>query len=251
METYRAFLWALIPYKHRLPGQNLHGMSENLFSASSVKHSPPKVVFLWNHCLMTQDFTLSQNSTGPIQLCAIVALSLCQCFLGSLLLTFQSYSWNQAQHVSGGMNRLQTDFRRKQQLYPRWSYFYIHQNNTNTAPRQEAHTCRTLHGRWRGSRVRGRSWDALHSGNCVFISLLGGITACRFSMLHLGLWVRRPSRKRWEPEQKLRNATCGSWAISLNSWKEISSLIVQAPSCRSLSFPLSSPSSGLESSLGV
>ena len=69
-----------------------------------------------------------------------MAAPLCPCFLGGLLLTFQSYSWNWAQNVPGGMNRLQTDFRRKQQLYSRWSYFYIHQNNTNTAPRQEAHT---------------------------------------------------------------------------------------------------------------
>ena len=142
METYRAFLWALIPCKHRLPGQNLHCVSEDLFSASSVKHCPPRVVFLWNLCLTTQDFTSSQDSTGPIRLCAIVAVPLCPCVLGSLLLTFQTYSWNWAQNVPGGMNRLQTDFRRKQQLSSRWSYFYVHQNNTNTAPRQEAHTFR-------------------------------------------------------------------------------------------------------------
>ena len=147
METYRAFLWALIPCKHRLPGQNLHCVSEDLFSASSVKHCPPRVVFLWNLCLTTQDFTSSQDSTGPIRLCAIVAVPLCPCVLGSLLLTFQTYSWNWAQNVPGGINRLQTDFRRKQQLSSRWSYFYVHQNNTNTAPRQEAHTFRPQYAR--------------------------------------------------------------------------------------------------------
>ena len=67
METYRAFLWALIPCKHRLPGQNLHCVSEDLFSASSVKHCPPRVVFLWNLCLTTQDFNSSQDSAGPIR----------------------------------------------------------------------------------------------------------------------------------------------------------------------------------------
>ena len=142
METYRAFLWALIPCKHRLPGQNLHCVSEDLFSASSVKHCPPRVVFLWNLCLTTQDFNSSQGSAGPIRLCYCGSPSL-PVFFGRSFINFPKLflelgsecPWRNEQAANRLQKKTATLFKVVLLLHPPKQY----QHSTKTG---STHTCR-------------------------------------------------------------------------------------------------------------
>lgn len=85
-----------------------------------------------------------------------------------------------------------------------FTYIKQHQHSAKTG---STHTCRPH--RAGGAAAWGRPWDALHSGNCVFFSLLVGSLPV---ILNVASWAGLDvTPGRGEQKQKLRNAACRSW----------------------------------------